>query len=275
VIKDDVKVDLKQSFKLRIHLKNRNVVSFKQQVLDASTPDHPSYGQHMDRAQVNKILAPSPASFDLVQGWLELHQLTSKATIENDWVIIQGTIEDVDKLLNTQYQLFENSKTGKVTIRTTSYSLPAALHAHIDIIAPTIKFPSMSAQRSTIVPDFPAPDAEVAIESFNEQGALAVAASCNSTITVDCLKALYKVGDFKAASNDGNRLALAGFLEQYAQHDDLALFLKKYVPGATGADFSEILINGSVNLQDNVAGTQSIGEANLDIQVSNLTNVEY
>jgi len=224
----------------------------------------------MDRDEVNKMLAPSLESYDIVQGWLELHQLSTKSMVENDWIIVQGTIEDAENLLNTQYQLFGNRDTGKVTARTLSYSLPAALHAHIDIIAPTIKFPTMSAKRSTIVPNFPTSDSEVAVASIQEQGALDAAASCNSSITIDCLKSLYKVGDFKAASDDGNQLALAGFLEQYAQHDDLALFLNKYVPAGIGADFTEILINGSVNLQDNVAGPQSIGEANLDIQVSSL-----
>ena len=267
MIKDSNKVDLNQSFKLRIHLKNQNIASFKQQVLDASTPDHPSYGQHMNRATVNNMIAPLSASFELVQDWLEQHELASKTTLQNDWIIVQGTVGDAAKLLNAQYQVFENSITGKVTARTLSYSIPAALHSHIDIIAPTIKFPSISAQGSTIVPDFPAPDADVAIESFHSK-AVGLAASCNSSITVACLRDLYKVGDFKAASDDGNHLALAGFLEQYAQHDDLAQFLAKYVPEGVGADFSEILINGSVNLQDNVAGTQSIGEANLDIQVS-------
>jgi len=221
----------------------------------------------MNRDKVNKVLAPSSKSNILVHQWLETHHLTNKATVENDWIIIEGTLGDAEKLLNAQYEVFENSVTRKLTARTLSYSLPAELHTHVDIIAPTIKFPSMSAQRSTIIPDFPPPDSDVTIASFGEQSPFKVAPSCNSSITVDCLKALYKVGDFKAASDDGNQIALAGFLEQYAQHDDLAQFLEKYVPAGVGADFSEILINGGVNLQDNVAGSQSIGEANLDIQV--------
>lgn len=48
-IKDEGHVDAEQSFKLRIHLKNRNIESFHQRVLDVSTPDHPDYGRHLSR----------------------------------------------------------------------------------------------------------------------------------------------------------------------------------------------------------------------------------
>jgi tripeptidyl-peptidase-1 len=251
-----------QSFKLRIHLKNRNMESFHQKVFDVSTPDHPDYGRHLSRVELRDILAPLPQSYDMVAEWLKEKGVSEKATIEDDWVIIDGTIGDAAELLQAEYQLFENKATGKLTARTLAYSLPNALHAHIDIVAPTIKFSTPSAMRSTIVQNYPVPAAVKSSPGDVHDGLDVIA--CNSSITPDCLKALYKFKHFRASARNGNQLALAGFIEQYAQHDDLAQFLGVYSPNANGSDFSTMLINNGTNLQ--VKDLGSIEEANLDIQ---------
>lgn len=266
VLKGDVKIESDQSFKLRIHLRNRNIAAFQQKVLEVSTPDHPAYGRHLSRLEVNDLLAPSKDSFDSVLEWLESQGVSNKSAVENDWIIVDGTIGDAERLLQTQYQVFENEETGKSTARTLGYSLPASLHHHVDIIAPTIKFSTPFAHRSTIVKDFPVPAATFSTSSVADVHDGLNVTACNSTITPDCIKALYKFKHFRASRRNGNEIALAGFLEEYAQHDDLQQFLSTYDPEAVGFDFSEVLINGGLNLQDNVSGPQAIGEANLDIQ---------
>ncbi|CZR50339.1 related to Tripeptidyl-peptidase sed3 [Phialocephala subalpina] len=266
VLQGDGKVDADQSFKLRVHLKNRNIAKFQQQVLDVSTPDHPSYGRHLSQLEINNFIAPPKESYDLTLEWLESMGLAGKSTVENDWVILDGTIGDAEKLLQTEYQLFENTETGKTTVRVLEYSIPAALHAYVDIIAPTIKFSTPSPQISTIVKDFEAPDIKFAASSVADVHDGLDVVACNSSITPDCIKALYKFKHFRGSRRNGNEIALAGFLEEYAQHDDLAQFLATYEPTANGSDFKEVLINGGLNLQDSVSGPQSIGEANLDIQ---------
>ncbi|KAI9047101.1 hypothetical protein LZ554_009174 [Drepanopeziza brunnea f. sp. 'monogermtubi'] len=266
--KDAPEIDSNLSFKLRIHLKNRNVSFFQQKVLDASTPDHPSYGRHLSREEVNSMIAPPKESFTQVLGWLAAYNLTSQAKIENDWVVVDTTIGTVETLLATRYQIFENPESGKTAARTLEYSLPAVLHAYVDIVAPTIKFSAPVPQLSTIVKDFDAPVA------LNKVGAAADihdgldTVACNVSTTPDCIKALYKFKHFRGSRRNGNRIGLAGFLEQYAQHDDLAQFLETFVPGTYGneSDFTELLINGGLNTQDATGGPQSIVEANLDIQ---------
>ena len=265
VLKGGEQVKADQAFKLRIHLKNTNMASFQQRVMDVSTPSHPAYGQHLSRVEVNSMLAPAKASYDLVLEWLEAQGLSPKSTIENDWIILDGTIGDAEELLQTRYQVFENSETGQLTARTLAYSLPAALHAHVDIIAPTIKFSTPSPHMSTIVKDYPAPAIKASTSSASDVHD-GLSACDNTTITPDCIKALYKFKHFRGSRRNGNEIGLAGFLEEYAQHDDLAQFLSAYEPSANGSDFSTVLINNGLNTQQNVGGPQSIGEANLDIQ---------
>lgn len=263
-LKTNDQVDAGQKLKLRIHLKNQNMDSFHQKVYDVSTPDNPDYGRHLGRVELRDMLAPSQHSYDMVQEWLEENGLSAKATIENDFVIIDGTIGDAAKLLRAEYQLFENKANGKVAARTLAYSLPAALHGHIDMIAPTIKFGSTSAMRSTIHKNYPVPPAVQSSPGDVHDGLDVVA--CNSSITPDCLKALYKFKHFRASRRNGNQIALAGFLEEHAQHDDLAQFVGQYASNANGWDFSTILIHNGTNAQQNTSGPQEMGEANLDIQ---------
>lgn len=267
ILKEGKNVDREQSFKLRIHLKNQNVALFEQKVLDISTPSHPSYGQHLDQVAIHGMLSPTEATYSLVADWLEVHGLSDNTSIERDWMIVNTTIGKVEHLLQTEYQIYENTETGKMTARTLKYSLPAVLHDHVDIIAPTIKFSTPSQQKSTVFKVSKTPDAKLSTTSSSSDvhDGLDVAA-CNTTITPDCLKALYKFKHFRASRRNGNELALAGFLEEYAQYDDLEQFLETYDSDAAGFNFTEILINGGLNTQDNVGGAQGIVEANLDIQ---------
>ncbi|CZT48511.1 related to Tripeptidyl-peptidase sed3 [Rhynchosporium secalis] len=266
-LKDDAQtVDQNLPFKLRVHLKNRNIASFKQQVLDVSTPSHPSYGRHLSREEVNSMIAPSNEAFAHVMEWLESYNLSSKATVESDWIVIDSTIGEVETLLDTKYEVFENSDTGKKAARTLAYSLPASLHAYVDIVAPTIKFSAPKPQLSTIVKDFEKSKNLKAVGSLHDVHDGLDVVACNSSITVDCLQALYKFKHFRGSRRNGNQIGLAGFLEEYAQHDDLEQFYRTYVPDAYDADFQEILINGGLNTQDATGGNQSITEANLDIQ---------
>jgi hypothetical protein len=122
-LKAEGEVDAEQSFKLRIHLKNRNIESFHQKVYDVSTPDHPDYGRHLSRLDLRNHLAPSDKSYELVLEWLESQGLAEKSTVEDDWIIVDGTVGDAEKLLETEYSLYKNAETGKVTVRTLGYSL--------------------------------------------------------------------------------------------------------------------------------------------------------
>lgn len=264
-LKENGDVNPDQSFKLRIHLKNLNVAAFQQKVLDISTPGHPTYGQHMTREEVYSYLAPHPESFQLVHSWL-VNEDAGNVTLKNDWFVVDSTIGQVERLLRTRYHLFENGETDKLTIRTLGYSLPRSLHDYIDIVAPTIKFSTPASHRSSLV-DWPTDQeqgSKVGTEQILDNG---LAAACNTTITLDCLKDLYNVRGFSGSKTNGNKFALAGFLEQYAQFDDLEKFVATYAPEASGSTFSTVLVNGGLNTQQNVTNTPvAMGEANLDIQ---------
>ncbi|CZT13069.1 related to Tripeptidyl-peptidase sed3 [Rhynchosporium agropyri] len=261
LLKDDTRANQDMSFKLRIHLKNRNLDELKKRIIKSSTPDDPSYGGHLSREEVNSMIAPSGDAFVRVRDWLESYNLSSQATFENDWVLVDSTIGEIETLLDTKYHVFENTETGRKTARTLAYSLPAALHAYVDIVAPTIVFGgNTKPELSTFVKETETPKNLKALRSTGSSQNSA----CNGTNTIDCLKTLYKFKNFRPSRHNGNEIAVAHFVEQYFRYSDLATFYSKYAPDAAVA-FKEVLINGGLNPQNTTI--DNLTAANMDTQL--------
>jgi tripeptidyl-peptidase I len=77
--------------------------------------------------------------------------------------------------------------------------------------------------------------------------------ACNATITPDCLRALYKIGDYEADPAAGSLFGVCGYLEEYAKFDELQTFLDKYAAYAAGENFTYTLINGGLLTQNNAS----------------------
>lgn len=91
-----------------------------------------------------------------------------------------------------------------------------------------------------------------------------VPASCNATaVTMTCLRQYYGTYDYKVQSKDKQFIGVSGFLEQYANYDDLRKFESTQRVDAARANytFDLVKLDGGLN-------TQSMpgAEANLDVQ---------
>lgn len=111
-----------------------------------------------------------------------------------------------------------------------------------------------------------------------------VDASCNTTITITCLKQIYNAVGYNSSATNGNQIGITGYLEEYANDADLQLFYQDQRPDAVNSSYNFVSINGRSRLYDyclispykwhfvNAGGlnNQSIdaagAEANLDVQ---------
>jgi len=79
----------------------------------------------------------------------------------------------------------------------------------------------------------------------NPVSGVTVDPSCNETVTIKCLQQLYNaVGYVPKISEKENRIGVTGFLEQYANIEDLNAFYADQVPQAVGSSFEFISVNG-------------------------------
>ncbi|KAI5286953.1 vesicle formation at the endoplasmic reticulum, partial [Ascosphaera atra] len=87
---------------------------------------------------------------------------------------------------------------------------------------------------------------------------------CQTEITPDCIRRLYKMEDFVPTPHPKNKLGVSGYLQEYANKKDLATFLKKYAPKFAKDQFKFVSIENATNPQNDTADDSA--EANLDVQ---------
>ncbi|KAI0029548.1 subtilisin-like protein [Vararia minispora EC-137] len=247
---------------LHIKLKSADADALIGTLLEVSDPSHERYGKHLSKEEVAELVAPHSDTHAIVASWLAAHNIAARPAFNGDWLQLDAVpIETANALLDASYQLYEHPSTGETLLRTQSYSLPAALHGHVSVVAPTTFFGTPQAMRATSRVE---ENTKVVQEDVLRAQALspdAVPSSCASTITPSCLKALYNTTGFTPAATNRNILAVAGYLQEFANQADLTTFANRFLTGASSATFGTVLINGGQNSQNNPGV-----EANLDIQ---------
>ncbi len=156
-------------------------------------------------------------------------------------------------LLGAEYRLYSHAETNETVIRTIGYALPAALHVHVQTVAPTTYFGSPHALRRTskVVlngPTLPNGDPELQDASAFAPDGL-VPSNCSSIITPTCLRMLYNTLTYWPRATSTNKLGITGYLEQFASQSDLTNFLTLFRGDAAAAQFSAMKVNGGINNQ--------------------------
>ena len=109
----------------------------------SSNPSSHLFGHHLTSERVTEMTRPHHESVDTVVEWLSQAGVTDlKHTAGGTFISFRATVELGNRLLNTEYKVFEHKATGHRTVRTDSYSLPALMKPHIDFVSPATRFPA-------------------------------------------------------------------------------------------------------------------------------------
>lgn len=121
---------------LRFALTQPNFAKLEEELYEVSDPTSPRWTEHLSKEDVEALVAPHPTSVTLLDDYLASHGVdlkTVQRTPANDWVTVAVSIAQAEKMLDTEYSVYEHVSTGKRALRTTKYSLPQYLHDHIDV----------------------------------------------------------------------------------------------------------------------------------------------
>ncbi|KAH9857435.1 family S53 protease [Lenzites betulinus] len=244
------------TLKLRIALVQSNFAELEQKLYDVSTPSSPNYGAHLSKEEVEQLVAPSADSVDAVNAWLKENDLSAQTiSPAGDWLAFEVPVSKANELFDADFSVFTHDQTGLEAIRTMSYSIPAELQGHLDLVHPTVTFPNPNSHLPVVRSPIKA--------SQNLTSRATIPASCASTITPACLQDIYGIPTTKATQSS-NKLAVSGFIDQFANSADLATFLKKFRTDISSTTtFALQTLDGGSNSQ---SGSQAGVEANLDIQ---------
>ncbi len=120
------------------------------------------------------------------------------------------TASDAERILDTEFHYYRNSLTDVERIRTLQYSVPKDLHQYIQMIQPTTRFGQM--QRSIGYEQFVVGPSTNSMKQYS--GESLNVTFCNTTISPQCLKDLYFVGDFRGSSTNGGKMGICGYLNE-------------------------------------------------------------
>ncbi|KAF7336098.1 Tripeptidyl-peptidase sed1 [Mycena venus] len=241
---------------LKVGLKQQNTDHLATHLLSVSDPQSPYFGQHWSAEKVAQVFAPGNESRDAVTAWLigaGFDEERLRISHNKAWVHVENaTVDEVEALLATEYHVYQH-ESGEEHAACDSYSLPAHIAHHIEIITPTvqpnIKLGSSStrpAKRSgpqrkrTAAPVLPLP----------------LPAGCDQAITPACIRSLYNV-TYVPKATDRNSFGIVSQAPATYLQSDLDTFFANFSPSLVGKSPLFVSIDGGI--VDAVEGTD-IGE---------------
>ncbi|TQV92728.1 hypothetical protein V2A60_009193 [Cordyceps javanica] len=241
-----------QKLNLYIRLKEENLDQLAKRTLEISDPDHPDYGKHLTKAEIDALTAPTRETVDSVYKWLSSHGVDA-GQIDSGFVTVSVSVDQAQKMLNTDYGVYTQVATGRETVRTTSYSLPQYVHGAIDMIQPTTLFSDLGlSTRNMILDDYtPSAIQARADDVCDREGS-----------STKCLRQNYNIHGYNASSGK-TTFGITGFLGEVPDPISLSNYLKKYD--------SDIPSNTSFRVETINNGPSQpggVGEADLDVQIS-------
>ena len=133
---------------LRIGLRQNNLQTGYDRLMDVSHPASENYGKHLSAEEVHNIFAPSEETVKSVKDWLLSSGLEESDVMHYDnkgWLAVDVPASHAESLLKTEY--FEYETSGSYRIGCDEYSLPVHLSDHVDLIKPGVKLSAPLSKR--------------------------------------------------------------------------------------------------------------------------------
>ena len=84
-------------------------------------------------------MAPKQDTVDAVNAWLKENDITATTlSSTGQWLAFELPVSKANELFDADFAVYTHSETGKQAIRTLSYSIPADLDGHLDLVHPTV-----------------------------------------------------------------------------------------------------------------------------------------
>ncbi|KAI9452102.1 subtilisin-like protein [Lactarius psammicola] len=254
---------------LYIALKPNRENALIEALYQVSNPTHKKHVvlYHSSVQQVAELVAPHQDTLDLVHSWLEYHGVPSSSVSTSHgggWLTITGVpVSQADGLLGASYQLYRHTGTNEteVILRTVGYALPAALHGHVQTVAPTTHF---APPRKPLQTQVKRSSEEITVKvnaTSGERVGVLSRRDDPDVVKPDILRWLYKTEGYVPAAAHRNTLGILGFKGDFPNQADLSLFMFNFRADALAATFNVDLVNGGL-CDPNLPGP----EASVDIQ---------
>lgn len=231
---------------IRIALKQQNLHTGYDRLMEVSDPSSSRYGQHMSADEVHSIFAPAEDTISTVKTWLLDSGIAEKDILpytNKGWLAIDMPAKDAERLLRTKY--YEHETSDGHRIGCDEYYLPSHVSKHVDLIKPGVKL-SAPLKKRVVKRDWPhgpghgrpgyhpPPHTHPGVPYPHwhmppgAHGLPPDLQNCGVNITPVCIKALYQL----PALNFSDAADAMGVFESYDafSQGDIDLFFEHYAP---------------------------------------------
>ena len=213
---------------VRIAITPRNAELGHDMLMDISDPRSKNFGRHWTAQEVADFFSPNPTTVNSVREWLSQSGIDSarhKLASSRGSIEFSADISEVEALLGTQYDIWEHSETGAVTVSCDEYHVPQHIKHAIDFVTPTIGIDSPLAapfqkrglrKRGASITqplNTPVPPSLSAVIKADPLS------NCDLGVTPDCVKALYDVPAPPDTPQPGNEMGIFECGDVYDQAD--------------------------------------------------------
>lgn len=183
----------------------------------------------MSKDEVDALVAPHSNSVEIVDSWLAYHNIEPVTDVSRsragDWLSVELPVKRAEKLLGTKYNVYKHVRTSETVVRTLEYSLPRAIHDHVNVVTPTTYF---GTGKTLTAPHFVKKDLSTRIDP---------PWICDY-IGPECVAAAYNMTGYVPQSvKNSNSIAVVGFHNDSSSHADLKVRRFRLAYTLTLADF--------------------------------------
>lgn len=204
----------------------------------------------------------------------------------------RATVDEVERLLKTEYHIYRHKEHGRQHVACDSYRIPDRLVKHVDIITPTVHLDQRIGhdrhgsrtslgrgrthelrRRSLAKRQNPRSGVQGrSADQFNPKhgatilGAMPSLSKCDQMLTPDCIRALYRIPKGSLA-NANNPLGIVEYSFQAFLQSDLDLFFGQFEPRLVGKGPAVRLLDNAV-VQTQNQSSDFNGESDLDLQIA-------
>lgn len=111
-----------------IAVKQNNIDLLKSKLLEIATPSSHQYGRHLTHSQVGELVSNEKSS-NAIKEWIKSYSNAHivSETDHGEYITIRAPVETLEKMLNTQFFLYESTKDTSSIVRAQTYSIPSYL----------------------------------------------------------------------------------------------------------------------------------------------------
>jgi tripeptidyl-peptidase-1 len=112
---------------VRIAIELRNIERGHEYLMDISDPTSLNFSKHWTLKKVHDVFVPAQETVQAVREWLSLSGIATHRhtiTVGRGQILFKASVDEIESLLGTQYDIWEHDETGALSIACDEYYLP-------------------------------------------------------------------------------------------------------------------------------------------------------